>query len=445
MATNKVIYAGRTLIDLTGDTVDPEHLAEGYTAHDKSGDAIVGTMTGGADHTAEDGILTGNLEGVYVNTRIQSLRKYAFYNAEKITELSLPAVTEMTSNAIDGCSMLTKLSIPRLDSMGQTSVINCVKLEEIDTSNLRNCNGNFSSLAGLKHILLRKESVCSRSVAASYDPPNPEIKIYVPRALVESYKIKQGWDRFESRIRAIEDFTTDGTIDGPFDPDKPQNLRALSITGKNSINTYVGQTAQLGVEYDPIETGTDQRGVVWSVSGNATINQNGLVTLSDASVGDVLTITVTSAHDPTISATHTILVTYAETSCTIDLGDGQWIDTGERIADSPVYKSDAGSYHIANGQSVATINVVGYTAITIYIRSYAESSYDYTEAFPIDTTPVRAKGTYTTKGKQSATAYTECNYQLDGNEHTIAVMYSKDSSQDKDDDRGYFYVVPGGA
>ena len=43
MAINKVIYSGETLIDLTGDTVTPQSLARGYTAHNKSGIAIVGT------------------------------------------------------------------------------------------------------------------------------------------------------------------------------------------------------------------------------------------------------------------------------------------------------------------------------------------------------------------------------------------------------------------
>lgn len=33
MATNKVVYSGRTLIDLTGDTVTEETLLRGYTAH----------------------------------------------------------------------------------------------------------------------------------------------------------------------------------------------------------------------------------------------------------------------------------------------------------------------------------------------------------------------------------------------------------------------------
>lgn len=44
---NKVVYNGTTLIDLTGDTVTPSVLMEGYTAHDASGALITGTASGG--------------------------------------------------------------------------------------------------------------------------------------------------------------------------------------------------------------------------------------------------------------------------------------------------------------------------------------------------------------------------------------------------------------
>ena len=43
MNISKVIYFDRTLIDLTEDTVTPDKLSYGCTAHDKSGDIITGT------------------------------------------------------------------------------------------------------------------------------------------------------------------------------------------------------------------------------------------------------------------------------------------------------------------------------------------------------------------------------------------------------------------
>lgn len=48
MAVNKVEYGDETLIDLTEDTVTPETLLQGETAHDKTGAQITGTATGGS-------------------------------------------------------------------------------------------------------------------------------------------------------------------------------------------------------------------------------------------------------------------------------------------------------------------------------------------------------------------------------------------------------------
>ena len=45
---NKVTVNGSTILDLTSDTVSPEVLMQGYTAHDASGAPITGTASGGA-------------------------------------------------------------------------------------------------------------------------------------------------------------------------------------------------------------------------------------------------------------------------------------------------------------------------------------------------------------------------------------------------------------
>lgn len=60
---NKVIYGSRTLIDLTGDTVQADKILSGYTAHDKSGAPVTGSCD--FDVNSQDGtaavaeILTG--------------------------------------------------------------------------------------------------------------------------------------------------------------------------------------------------------------------------------------------------------------------------------------------------------------------------------------------------------------------------------------------------
>lgn len=82
---NKVVYGGKTLIDLTADTVTAGKLLKGATAHDKSGAAIVGTCTFNAD--TSDATATGAeiLSG-----------KTAYVNGVKVTG-------EMRNNgAVDG-------------------------------------------------------------------------------------------------------------------------------------------------------------------------------------------------------------------------------------------------------------------------------------------------------------------------------------------------------
>lgn len=60
VTVNKVVLGSETLLDLTADTVTPSTLMLGYTAHDASGAAIVGTATGGDEGSAyqdEDGYI----------------------------------------------------------------------------------------------------------------------------------------------------------------------------------------------------------------------------------------------------------------------------------------------------------------------------------------------------------------------------------------------------
>lgn len=71
MAVNKVVLGNQTLIDLTADSVTPDKLFKGITAHNMKGESIVGTMEGGStpsepsDNTA---VIFADYDGNLIDT-----------------------------------------------------------------------------------------------------------------------------------------------------------------------------------------------------------------------------------------------------------------------------------------------------------------------------------------------------------------------------------------
>lgn len=65
MGVSKVIYAGNTLIDLTGDNVTPYNLLEGVKAHGANGEEVIGSCPFDADTSSatvnESEILLGKI------------------------------------------------------------------------------------------------------------------------------------------------------------------------------------------------------------------------------------------------------------------------------------------------------------------------------------------------------------------------------------------------
>lgn len=128
----------------------------------------------------------------------------------------------------------------------------------------------------------------------------------------------------------------------------------------------------------------------------------------------------------------------------VDLNGGQWADSGTKVDGHIVYQSNVGSYHTNNGKSICTVTVSGYTKVTVYATNYSESGYDYTEVGPLDGEVARNSTTnvLSTRFQNSKTDYKSYTFNLpDTNSHTFQILYSKDSGNDQNDDRGYFYIV----
>ncbi len=88
MATNKVIFGGNTVIDLSGDTVTASKLALGETAHDRDGEQITGTMV--VDMYSEIvECAVGDTEVIFTDVTYSNTATYDVYGDEG-TGLGVP-------------------------------------------------------------------------------------------------------------------------------------------------------------------------------------------------------------------------------------------------------------------------------------------------------------------------------------------------------------------
>ena len=136
--------------------------------------------------------------------------------------------------------------------------------------------------------------------------------------------------------------------------------------------------------------------------------------------------------------------------------NGQWeLTTTPANPDSALYDGvyrSASNYNVNNGVAIMHITIKDCSSFKIYIRSYAESNYDYVMISQLDQT-IDGNTSYSntalvkahTRGnQQSGTAlsnYTLVEYTgITAGEHTITVVYRKDSSSHSGDDRGYVLI-----
>ena len=105
-----------------------------------------------------------------------------------------------------------------------------------------------------------------------------------------------------------------------------------------------------------------------------------------------------------------------------------------------VYESYS-NYNVNDGVATMYIDIEGYTEFSIYVRSNAESSYDYVTVSELDSSTVKIS---TSGNQNSGTAisnYTKVTYTgIDGGSHRIIVTYRKDGSVNQGTDRGYLII-----
>ena len=155
---------------------------------------------------------------------VTNIGTYAFQGCSALTTLNFPLVTDIGVYAFSSCSQLTIVSFPLVTSIGQGTFSGCSALTTADFLLVTSISHYvFQNCSNLTTLILRSKTISTLSNINAFG--NTPIStgtgyIYVPRALVDTYKSATNWSTYASQFRALEDYTVDGTITGELDETK---------------------------------------------------------------------------------------------------------------------------------------------------------------------------------------------------------------------------------
>lgn len=221
--------------ELFAETVGlPEPIPKGmYSLYYPGTNDYVARVIGPMWHTVIPGEYMPSLHGAYPQAATNDLVLQifqgevpikAFESNSVITKLTSPFFVNIGAKAFKGCTSLATVDLPAAVSIGQAAFSTCPAL----TAAIFSEASIFERLAfidcsALKTVILRNAKTVATSDFEIFMRTPIESGtgyIYVPRALVDSYKAADGWSTYASQFRALEDYTVDGTIAGELDESK---------------------------------------------------------------------------------------------------------------------------------------------------------------------------------------------------------------------------------
>ena len=143
--------------------------------------------------------------------KLQTVSRYLCKDAVSLPEIDLPSfINNIGEQAFYRCRSLKIADFGR-DAVG------------VKTSKPGRINSNaFNGCSSLVALIVRYFSGSDIfELASTYVLANTPIAsgtgyIYVPRDMVDTYKAATNWSTYANQIRAVEDYTTDGTLTGDF-------------------------------------------------------------------------------------------------------------------------------------------------------------------------------------------------------------------------------------
>ena len=153
-------------------------------------------------------LVTNKLSGDATFNYAREINSYAFSGQGNITGITAPNVTNINQYALEK-TKITYINAPKLMSTGIGSM-QSTNIASVDFPELCHIyNVTFNNCTLLDTVVLRCNRVCilyNTSAFSSTPISSGTGYIYVPRDLIESYKVASNWSAYSTQFRAIEDY-----------------------------------------------------------------------------------------------------------------------------------------------------------------------------------------------------------------------------------------------
>lgn len=145
----------------------------------------------------------------YSNPTLTTLGAYVM-SGTNITSLNLPALKTIAGYAFYQCTKLTYVNFPLLTEVPNNGFREFSGVVKADLGSIAYARSNcFYKCTSLETLIIRTPSVVPLTAGTTFTGTpiaSGTGYIYVPAALLESYKSATNWSNFAARFRAIEDY-----------------------------------------------------------------------------------------------------------------------------------------------------------------------------------------------------------------------------------------------